>query len=478
MTDVAVVGGGIAGGALAVLLARGGLGVTVLERSTEFVDRVRGETMPPWGYEELVLTGLADIVLRAEGTPADRIVAYGDVMAPALAEAAAIDASAVLPGIPGMLNLSHPRACQELLDAASQQGVVVVRGVRNAQVTAGPEPEVRYRNARGTEQRVRARLVVGADGRSSTVRRQLWVELSKTEVRSFASGVLVEGLDDWPAGTNPIGTWDDVHFLLFPRQDGRARLYLLWDKRMPSRFAGADGGKRMLERMATVEGLPDPGMFRQAQALPGCASYPMKDTWCDRPYVEGAVLIGDAAGYNDPIIGQGLSIAVRDVRLVAEALLGEAQWSEGVFEPYAVERRERMRRLRATAETATRLRADFTPDGLPSQACCLRSVCGGPDGAPSHRRGNGRAGPRAGGGVHPRGGRPNAGACLDAPRERAAGRRLAAGVAGREPLLPLRRRAVRPGLRVGPALELGLDPVVTEGCRTSRGQPRLRRWRP
>ncbi len=47
MNDVVIVGGGIAGASLAVLLARGGLGVTVLERSVQFEDRVRGETMPP-----------------------------------------------------------------------------------------------------------------------------------------------------------------------------------------------------------------------------------------------------------------------------------------------------------------------------------------------------------------------------------------------------------------------------------------------
>jgi 2-polyprenyl-6-methoxyphenol hydroxylase-like FAD-dependent oxidoreductase len=89
----------------------------------------------------------------------------------------------------------------------------------------------------------------------------------------------------------------------------------------------------------------------------------MGDTWTERPYVHGAVLIGDAAGYSDPIIGQGLTLAVRDARLLGDALLGEPRWGPDVFEPYARERAERMRRLRATAEAMTRLRADFTPDG-------------------------------------------------------------------------------------------------------------------
>jgi flavin-dependent dehydrogenase len=34
-----------------------------------------------------------------------------------------------------------------------------------------------------------------------------------------------------------------------------------------------------------------------------------EDTWTETPYVEGIVLIGDAGGYNDPIIGEGRSLA-------------------------------------------------------------------------------------------------------------------------------------------------------------------------
>lgn len=375
--DVAIVGGGIAGGALALLLARAGLAVTVLEQSTTFRDKVRGETMPPWGYAELIAAGLVDVMVKADGALATHYVPYGDTLTADVAEVAAMDASVLLPGVPGSLNLSHPLACQLLLDSAEAAGARVVRGIRQVQVTAGQSPSVTYQLG-GRDETVAARLLVGADGRSSTVRRQIGIELATTGARTFGAGVLVEGLHGWPAGRNSLGTWGDVHFLVFPRTDGRARIYLMFDKADPSRFAGEDGGRRILRAMMGLACLPDPGIFAEAEAQPGWASYPMSDTWTDKPFVEGVVLIGDAAGYNDPIIGQGLSIAVRDARLVAEALLAEPDWSPTTFEGYATERTERMRRLRATAETVTRLRCDFSPEGKQRRAAAFSRIAADP----------------------------------------------------------------------------------------------------
>ncbi len=360
--DVAIVGSGIAGGALAVRLARAGLAVTVLERSVEFRDRVRGETMSPWGCAELARSGLLDIAMRAEGTVAARVVPYGDSMSPDAAEAAAMDTTAVVPGAAGMLNLSQPGACRELVEAAVDLGAEVVRGSRRVRVTAGPQPAVRYEH--NLHQRVvKARVVVGADGRNSTVRRQLGIPLATTGPRTFAVGLLVDGLTGWPAATNSSGTCEDVAFFIFPRRSGCTRVYLFWDKRTPGRSSGRDAGDRILQRLATLTCFPAAEIFFEARPRPGWASFPMEDTWCERPYVQGGVLIGDAAGYSDPIIGQGLTVAVRDARLVGDALLGEPRWSPDLFEPYARERAERMRRLRATAEAMIRLRADFTPDG-------------------------------------------------------------------------------------------------------------------
>lgn len=125
--------------------------------------------------------------MRAEGTVATRVVPYGDSMSPHVAEAAAMDTTAVLPGVAGMLNLSHPGACRELMAAAADAGAEIVRGARRVQVTAGPQPAVRYE--RGLHERfVHARMVVGADGRNSTVRRQLNIPLATTGPRTFRGG--------------------------------------------------------------------------------------------------------------------------------------------------------------------------------------------------------------------------------------------------------------------------------------------------
>ena len=50
--DVVTVGGGLAGSALAITLARQGVRVLVLEKETQFRDRVRGEGLLPWGVNE------------------------------------------------------------------------------------------------------------------------------------------------------------------------------------------------------------------------------------------------------------------------------------------------------------------------------------------------------------------------------------------------------------------------------------------
>jgi 2-polyprenyl-6-methoxyphenol hydroxylase-like FAD-dependent oxidoreductase len=360
--DVVVVGGGIAGSALATVLARAGHDVLVLERQTEYRDKVRGEVLSCWGVAELRRLGLEQALLDAGGHYATRAVFYDEIREPAHAEAAAAPLDQVVPDVPGSLDVGHPQACAALTRAAESAGATVVRGVGDVKITAGAAAAVRYEHD-DVDHEVHCRLVVGADGRMSTVRRQLGVGLRQTEPRTMGGGMLVDGLHDWPADQLSLGTEGDLYYLVFPRTDGRVRLYLLHDLGQRGRFAGPDREQEFLAAYARFGCIPNSAMFAAARPAGPCAFYPMNDSWTDRPHVPGAVLVGDAAGWNDPIIGQGLSIALRDVRVVTDLLRSERDWSDPLFAPYAAERQERMRRLRLSAAVVTELSATFTAAG-------------------------------------------------------------------------------------------------------------------
>jgi len=357
--EVVVVGGGIGGAALATALARAGRSVLVLEKSLVFRDHVRGEWMAPWGVIELKELGLYDAVRAAGGHHVSRHWFCDDDVSPADAVATAMDLTTLVPDIPGPLCIGHPKLCQLLIEQAAAAGATVLRGVNDVEITPGNAPAVRFRHD-GVDHDATCRLIVGADGRGSQTRRQLGIELHRDPTHHLFAGMLVEDAHGWPADTQAIGSEDDVHFLAFPQGSGRVRLYLGYSTDQARRLTGAQGPRAFLDafRLRSV-----PGSEHLAAARPAgpCNSYPNEDSWTDQPYRDGAVLIGDAAGSNDPIIGQGLSITMRDVRLVRDILLGEPNWSRAIFEPYARERAERMRRLRFSASVVSTLNNEFGP---------------------------------------------------------------------------------------------------------------------
>ena len=63
--DLVIVGGGLAGATLGACMARAGARVLILERATQFHDRVRGEGMHPWGVPELHALNLYDKLLKS-----------------------------------------------------------------------------------------------------------------------------------------------------------------------------------------------------------------------------------------------------------------------------------------------------------------------------------------------------------------------------------------------------------------------------
>jgi 2-polyprenyl-6-methoxyphenol hydroxylase-like FAD-dependent oxidoreductase len=163
---------------------------------------------------------------------------------------------------------------------------------------------------------------------------------------------------DWPQGTQVSGTEGRTHFLIIPLGGDRVRLYLCYDFADKAAYAGAQRTQKLIDTFAGLACLPQAGMIAASRPIGPFNAVSNEDHWMDDPTAPGVVLAGDAAGHNDPIIGQGLSIALRDVRLLSEIIL-DGRRDRAAFRPYVEERAERMRRLRITARLRARLWAEF-----------------------------------------------------------------------------------------------------------------------
>ncbi|HVN00475.1 MAG TPA: NAD(P)/FAD-dependent oxidoreductase [Caulobacteraceae bacterium] len=354
--DLVIVGGGIGGSALATVMARAGRRVLVLERSEVFEDRVRGEWIAPWGVEETKRLGLYETLMAAGGHHLTRHVTFDESLDPGLASAATLPLGIFKQGVPGPLCLGHPHHCQTLIEAAAA-GAEVRRGVNVTEIVPGAAPRVRFEHA-GETVEARGRLIVGADGRTSQVREAAGITLRQDPPHHWFAGLLVEGASGWSEDLQAIGTEGDFGFLAFPQGQGRVRVYGGYALDQAGRFKGPDGARRFLDAFA-MQCSPENRHLVAGRPAGPLLSYVNADSWTDQPFAPGVVLVGDAAGWNDPIIGLGLSITYRDVRIVSDLLLGSDDWSPATFAPYAEERAERMRRLRFTAKLQASLDMEF-----------------------------------------------------------------------------------------------------------------------
>ena len=138
--------------------------------------------------------------------------------------------------------------------------------------------------------------------------------------------------------------------------------------------------------------MPDGKQWAEAVPAGPCRTFPADDTWTDRPFVDGVVLVGDAAGYNNPLIGQGLALALRDVHDISGPLLDSKTWDASAFVRYGAERAERLRRVRAIAQLHATAWTTFGEEGRqlrrdlrkrvaddPSLSAVTRAISTGPD---------------------------------------------------------------------------------------------------
>ena len=393
--DVAIVGGGVAGSSLAVALADIGLGVVVVEREARFRERVRGEPFPRWAAAERDRPGLIP-TLRASGAQLLPICQRYEDRAPLAPYRWSDD----VPGGHVEWGVSHPGLQEALLRLAAERGATVLRPARVVAFRRGQDAELVVAGG-GDEVVVRARLVVGADGHRSAARRWVGATTRTDPTHHCIGGVLLDGVA-LAADRTHQAHYPGGMTIVFPRGQGRARAYVVCDPAQAKTLHGANAPRAFIERLA--ETLPD-GAFAAARPAGPAAVFPGADTWADRIAGDDVVLIGDAAGANDPSQGHGLSLVFRDVRELRDLLIAEsdraqaiavfaerraayhavlrahARW-EGILTtergPEADARRERVARAREIDPTAGGFAAihGFGPDGLVADEAARRRFFG------------------------------------------------------------------------------------------------------
>jgi len=320
--DVIVVGAGLAGAALATSLARHGTRVLVLEREEVFRDRVRGEGMAPWGVAEARALGLAEVILARCGQELGWTVSW-DASVPTPERRR--DLIATTAHRAGFFAFAYPDLQRVLLETANAAGADVWQGARVVSITPGRPPTVLVRRGE-REATLRAQFVVGADGRESRLRAWGGFAVERDPDRLFIASVLLRGgaapRDAVRKVVNPpIGQ----AVLIVPLGQDRVRPYLMY--RTLGARKGLSGAGRLDAFIQTclAVGSP-PEWFAGAERDGPLAEFAGAHTWATHPYRDGVALIGDAAGTSDPSFGNGLSLSLRDARVLRDQLLAHDDW--------------------------------------------------------------------------------------------------------------------------------------------------------
>jgi 2-polyprenyl-6-methoxyphenol hydroxylase-like FAD-dependent oxidoreductase len=172
------------------------------------------------------------------------------------------------------------------------------------------------------------------------------------------TGGLIDAPRQLAMRINGHGSSGDLNWYAFPQGPTRLRVYLAhFDVH---RYSGAEGTARFLADLARVP-QPDVACLAEGRAVTPVATYPSVDTWTDEPFADGVLLIGDSAGYNDPIIGQGLSLTMADVRDASQVLLTGAR-KPSQFVDYGVARNDRFAKLRLASQTMAEMMCNFGPE--------------------------------------------------------------------------------------------------------------------
>jgi 2-polyprenyl-6-methoxyphenol hydroxylase-like FAD-dependent oxidoreductase len=330
MADVVIVGAGPAGAALAYLLARRGIAVTLLERHADFAREFRGEGLMPSGVDAFVQMGLGS-ALDALPQTRPRVLEF-------YRGARRLFRIALEPeqiGSFGPRLVSQPAMLEMLVaEAARFPQFRFERGVTARDLLWAGERVVGVRVARRDgESDERGDLVIGTDGRASLLRSRAGLDERRTP-QSFdivwCKVPLPDFLGDGTTGRAYLGRGHAA--LVFPAPDGRLQIAWIITKGSfgDLRRHGVEGW--LSEMAAHVS----PDLAAHLLAQRDAITHPfLLDVICDRLErwtVPGLLLLGDAAHPMSPVGAQGINIALRDALVAANHLVPALARNAGAAE--------------------------------------------------------------------------------------------------------------------------------------------------
>jgi 2-polyprenyl-6-methoxyphenol hydroxylase-like FAD-dependent oxidoreductase len=311
--DVVVVGARAAGAATAMLLARAGLDVLVVDRSRYGADTLSTHALMRGGVMQLHRWGLLDRIIAA-GTPPIRHTTF---------RYAAEEISVTIRPCHGVDALYAPRRTvldPILVDAAVASGAEVRYGISVTDVRRdgnGRVTGIDGRDDAGRRVVIDARFVIGADGLRSTVADRVGAPIEHHGVGAAAvvygywAGVPADGYE-WIFRANATGG-------LIPTNDG---LTCVFAGASPARIGR--GGRAVLEAVLR-DASPQVADRVAAGAGPvGLRTFAGRPGYLRRAAGRGWALVGDAGYWKDPISAHGLTDALRDAELLARAVVSAA----------------------------------------------------------------------------------------------------------------------------------------------------------
>ena len=315
--DVAIIGGGPGGATLANILASRGVSTVLVERQKDFSKEFRGEGLMPSGNE----------VLKQIGFNLDD-VDYRKVEEMNLFYKGELEANPEIDFLKrGELRwVSQPQLLEKLIEKASDfDNFIFYRGYKAQDLIYNADRVDGVMIANGNhEVSIRAKVVIGFDGRTSMVRRKLNFEVKEYKLQPDVLWFKIPYPENFLPGSQAF-------FSLFPKSFLVA--VPVYDEKLQVGWiipAGSYGELRKKGQEKWIQYIKEKSPKGFADHLQKC----LDEKLISDPFIlkmtldrvkkwhkKGALLLGDAAHTMNAVGGQGLNIALRDAVVCANHLV-------------------------------------------------------------------------------------------------------------------------------------------------------------